>query len=150
MLPPSARTRAARDARSTFPQSHARAARCAWQGEVSKTDGQSRRSSHSRAVARLRARIWEEQGDAASGAGGGQQNTCRLHCACRRSSQSEDRGSQCTSSSLLDCVHLESAHAQLRWAPWTSPKNSTAWTFLPRFTRVLGCSQRIETRDNPY
>src|SRR5512133_1888468 len=44
MLPPSARTRAARDARSTFPQSHARAARCAWQGEVSKTDGQSRRS----------------------------------------------------------------------------------------------------------
>src|SRR5512145_479746 len=78
----------------------------------------------------LRARIWEEpapaqlerwwaaseQGDAASGAGGGQQNTCRLHCACRRSSQSEDRGSQCTSSSLLDCVHLESAHAQLRGA----------------------------------
>src|SRR5512145_2167393 len=34
-MPPSARTRAARDARSTFPQSHARAARCAWQGEVS-------------------------------------------------------------------------------------------------------------------
>src|SRR5512145_1749584 len=41
MLPPSARTRAARDARSTFPQSHARAARCAWQGEVLEHDGQS-------------------------------------------------------------------------------------------------------------
>src|SRR5512133_2828488 len=92
MLPPSARTCAARDARSTFPQSHVqwppaapaelrwapwpcveactqctiplwvvRYAHCAWQGEVTQTDGQSRRSSHSRAVARLRARIWEEQ-----------------------------------------------------------------------------------------
>ena len=35
MMPPSARTRAARDARATFPQSHARAACCAWQGEAS-------------------------------------------------------------------------------------------------------------------
>src|SRR5512133_3385391 len=54
MMPPSARTRAARDARSTFPQSPARAARCAWQGEVLEHDGQKRHSSGASFTCRLR------------------------------------------------------------------------------------------------
>src|SRR5512133_2999370 len=64
--------------------------------------------------------------------GGGQQNTCHLHCAARSFAFAEDNGSQCTSPSLLE---------------FTSSRRMPSFRWSPRFRHYRRVIQTVRNQD---